>query len=286
MRHSILFRFIVLLIICVCACPDSQAQITNERQKPDQIGGKGHTKPQQTTKPRPKPTPRQRPSKPRGKKSSDKDKPKWRDSKPRIGSDRTSDGMFVYYADVVKLNGWLVGVGEPLTVEQVRAGDSPYFKLSQMNAAGNWCLVESFDEHGHANDDHAIKPFFDAPVGDAEWIDDFEFVSKWEFIADSSGVAVVEERWLLADSSTVLSFHPIQIGEREILGLYTDKHGVPIYTYDEEVDDMTDIVCLVHIFRDEYGFDLTFDFFGADSIPEKYTEAASRLMKKFDKKDP
>lgn len=286
MRHSTLFKFIVLLIICVCTCPGSHAQIMHERQKPDQIGGKGHTKPQQTTKPRQK----QRSSQSRGKKlrqkSSDKNghKPKGRDSKPRIGGVKPSDGRFAYYANVVKLNGWLVGVGEPLTVEQVRAGESPYFKLSQMNAAGNWCFVEAFDYCGNASEYHGIEPYiydFDSP----DLFDAFESVSKWEFIADPSGV-VVEERWLLADSSAVLSFHQIQIGDREILGLYTDKHGVPICTYDEEVDKMTDIVCLVHIIRDEYGFDVTIEEFGADSIPEKYKEAASRLLKKFDKKDP
>ena len=287
MRHSFLFKILVLLIISVCVCPDSFSQIKmSERNKPDQIGGTGH----QTT---PKPTPQAKPKpkqerkharKPRGRKKSD-DKQKQRDSKPQIGSDKSSDGMFVYYADVVKLNGWLVGVGEPLTQEQARQLDS-YFKLSRKNAAGNWCFVEAFDKRGNANDEHAIKPYFDDLVLDFWLLDDYESVSKWEFVADSLGGAVVEERWLLADSSAVLNFHPIQIDDREIIGLYTDQYGRPICAFDDEDYEMTDVVRFIHIFRDEYGFDVTIDEFGADSIPEKYQEAASYLLKKFDSHDP
>lgn len=279
MRHSFLFKILVLLIISVCVCPDSLAQIQQPRQKPDQIGGSGHQGPI-----KPPESSKGNKSKKRTSNKSMRGK-KGKESDSKTGRDKPSEGVFVYYADVVKLNGWLVGVGEPLTRDQARQLDT-YFKFSQQNAAGHWCFLEAFKKQGYINCDHVIHPYMYLYYGDGDWLDKLDSICKWEFVADSSGVTVAEERWLLADSSAVLNFHPIQISDREILGLYTDKSGDPICTYDDEVYEVTDIVRFVHVIRDEYGFDVTIDEFDADSILEKYKEPANELLKRFKSHDP
>lgn len=309
MKHSILFKLIVLLIISMCACPDSQAQVgSGGRHRSDQLGGrvresnpqlgssdKNKGKIQQSTPTRATSSADKNAGTTQATKTSasqispriqSEAKEDNNESRQTTGEDKVSRGT-AYYADVVKKNGWFVGVGKPLTQDQARHLNC-YFKLSQKNAAGNWRFVEAFDGYGDATSGHSIIPYLINPRSDddsganSEWKEILKHVCKWEFVADASGKTVLEERFLTSDSSIVLVFHPIHVSDREILGSFTDRWGYPANLRVDADGGTTNCASMVRVERDQRGFDVLIETLDANGYPEINKDGAYKTQKEYD----
>lgn len=303
MKYSLLLKLLALLIISLGVCPDAYSQ--ERRQKNEQFGsfgsgtitqssssknkGQSHSASSKSSSSVDKnagtsQAPNQsEPSRPRNRPETKEDN---NESRQITGEDKASKGT-AYYASVVKKNGWLVGVGKPLTQDQVRHLNC-YFKLSQKNAAGNWRFVEAFDGYGDANSSHSIIPYLINPLSDydnganADWKKKLKEVCKWEFVADASGKTVLEERSLLSDSSIVLVFHPIEIGEREILGSYTDRWGYPANLRVGTDGGTDNCASAVRVVRDQRGFDVLIETLDANGFPEINKDGSYQIQKEYD----
>lgn len=308
MRHSYLVKIIALLVISICVCPNTYSQ---GRDKINQFGNRGggtitqssgsSNKGQSQSKSSkgssngdknagngqsvtPKSTPKERPGIQQTQVAQKKNEPS---AQQTTGEDKATRAKPTYYADVVKKNGWFVGVGKPLTQEQARHLDC-YFKLSQKNAAGNWRFVEAFDGYGDATSGHNIIPYLVNPRSDddsganSDWKQKLQRVCKWEFVADASGKTVLEERFLASDSSVILVFHPIQVSDREIVGTFTDRWGYPAGLRVDADNGTDNCASVVRVVRDQRGFDVLIETLNANGFPAINKDGAYKTQKEYD----
>lgn len=192
------------------------------------------------------------------------------DSKPdSVLAEKVKYDKPVYYAQVTRKDGWLVGVGKPLSQEQA-SHLGIYYKLSRKNKAGHWTLVETFNGYGNPT-----NPDFEFTY---LWRDQIKDVCKWAFMSDATGETVYQERAMNADSTTVYVFSPTKIGEREYLGSYTDPLGLPMNLLKKESGSPSRVL----ISRDKRGFDILIKYIDDNGALQKNEEGAFMCRKEYD----
>ena len=117
-----------------------------------------------------------------------------------------------------------------------------------------------------------------------EWIEPLQSVCKWAFHADASGKTVIQELAMDADSSIVFVFTPTKIADRQYMGSYTDKWGLPIYLRTDESGGHDNCASRVIITRDENGYDGLIAFVDDNGNPQKNDDGAYMTQQLFDEK--
>ncbi len=137
------------------------------------------------------------------------------------------------YQNIVRRNGWFVGVGK-LTVEEAKKMNH-FFRLSQMNSAGNWTFVEAISGDGNYTTDHDFHPYL-LPRGRAgknqesvyEWKKKLEAICKWDFSYDETGKTVIVERAYDKDDNLIISSTPVILDDGSVMTSYLDEWGRPL----------------------------------------------------------
>ena len=226
-------------------------------------------------------------------KSDDKDtKPQWIQIKQEelnevVETDSEESNDSVYFARIVKKNGWFTGVGDSLSLDHAQHL-SCYYKLSKKNKAGNWTFVEAFDGYGNPTTSHQIvsylvNQFDDSDRGaNEDWKDKMLTVCKWEFIGDASGQEVIQERALNAEKQVVYVYNPVKVGQHEYTGSYVDSWGMPIFMRTDSLGNDSGYANFIKITRDSRGFEVKFEFVDRYGIPQKNKDGAYMTLKEYD----
>ena len=192
-----------------------------------------------------------------------------------------------YYANVVKKNGWFVGIGKRLTSEEIGHMRCCY-KLSHKNTAGNWTRMEAVNYRGEPTTRHSITTYLVNHGDDRdtlinrEWKEKLASVCKWEFIGDATGKEVIQERALDADGAVVYVYSPVKVADREYVGTYMDSWGMPIFLRTDSAGTDIGSANFVHITRDNRGYEVLFSFTDRLGIPQKNKDGAYQTRKEYD----
>ena len=200
----------------------------------------------------------------------------------------SADETYAYYAHLEKRHGWFVGVGKPMSLRDARHL-SCYYKLSRKNAAGNWTYIEAFDGYGNPTTNHTLGTYLvnqndetDSGIN-KDLRDEILTICKWEFIANSSGKEVIQERALDVDDNIIYIYTPVKVGEREYTGSYTNSWGMPIYLRTDSLGNYAGYANFVHITRDKNGYEVLHAYTDQDGIPQKNKDGAYMTRKEFDR---
>lgn len=192
------------------------------------------------------------------------------DTKPdSILAEKVKYDKPTFYAKITRKNGWLVGVGKALTEEQASHLEI-YYKLSRKNKAGHWTLVETFDGYGNPISPQIKNLYL--------WEEQILDVSKWAFTSDASGETVYQERAMNTDSSTAYVFTPTKVGEREYMGFYTDRWGLPMNLLKKDSGSPDRVL----ITRDNRGFDVLIKYIDGNGAPQKNENGAFMTHNEYD----
>ncbi len=191
-----------------------------------------------------------------------------------------------YYVRAVKKNGWLVGID---SISADEAHYQPcYFRFTRKNNAGNWTYIEALDGYGRPNIYHNIITYlvnqFDTDDSgvNPKWLSMLQQACKWEFISDASGTEVVQERALNADGKVLYCYNPVKVGKREYTGSYVDSWGMPIFLRTDSIGNDLGYANIVHVTRDERGYEVLLEFSDRLGIPQENKDGAYKTLKKYD----
>lgn len=192
-----------------------------------------------------------------------------------------------YYGNVVKKHGWFVGVGKKLTRSEA-SHRSCYYKLSKKNQAGNWTYMEAMNGYGNPTTNHTIGTYLvhqndeKDKSANSDWKEKLKTVCKWEFLADNSGENVILERALDEEGNIIFMYIPVRIGEREYTGSYVDGWGMPIFLRTDSMGNDAGYANIVHITRDEDGYEVLFSFMDRFGYWQKNKDGAYMTKKAYD----
>ncbi len=192
-----------------------------------------------------------------------------------------------YYANIVKKNGWWIGIGERLTMEQA-SHLSCYYKLSKNNSVGNWTYIEAFDGTGEPTTNHSIvtylvNQFDDYDQGaNKEWKDKLSEICKWEFVGDATGEQVIQERGLDDKGNVVYIYSPVKVGDNEYTGSYVDSWGMPVFLRTDSLGNDAGYANVVHITRDERGYEVLLTYTDRFGFPQKNKDGAYGTRMEYD----
>lgn len=198
-----------------------------------------------------------------------------------------------YYSNIVKKHGWMVGVGEAMTLEEASHLNC-YYKLSLKNNAGNWTCIEALDGCGNLTTSHSMVTYLinhyrdDDPGANAEITSALSTVCKWEFIGDCSGENVIEERALDVEGQLVYSFRPVKVTGKtpnfteKYIGSYADRYGRPMYMRTDSLGNDAGYANFVNITRDGRGFDVILAYVDRNGYPQKNRDGAYMTILDYD----
>lgn len=173
-----------------------------------------------------------------------------------------------YYMRCIKQNGWMRGVGEPISLEQARHLYG-YLKFSKKNKAGHWTKMENFNSYGelvntYAMGTYLVNPFLSSDKQqDADWSEKLRSTVSYEFIGDRTGEKCVQENAYDKYGNLVYSFIPVEVGENRVLGHYVDAWGMPALLRGN------DGAKYVVIQRDKDGYETKITYIGSNGYPAK-----------------
>lgn len=194
---------------------------------------------------------------------------------------------YAFYLNIVKKNGWFVGIGDSISEEEA-SYHNHYFKLSRKNGAGHWTFLEAFNGYGKPTTNHNIGTYLVNPNDDddssanEEWKQKLTTVCKWEFVGDNNGKNVVQERGLDQDSNVVYMYIPIKVGDNEYVGSYFDAWGMPIFQRTDSIGNDIGYANYVQITRDERGYEVLYSYIDRKGFAQKNAAGAYMTRKEYD----
>lgn len=180
---------------------------------------------------------------------------------------------YAYYANIVKKFGWYEGVGKKLSLDEAQHLPC-YYKLSR-KYAGHWTFLEAFDGYGNPTTNHNINTYV-VNLGDntnsvvnPNWEETLEAVCQWELVPDITGKEVIQERFLNEDGKFCFAFNPLEIGEREYIGSYTDESGREICLKTNDDGSIGIFANFVQITLNKDGFEECIRYTDRNGYPQK-----------------
>lgn len=189
---------------------------------------------------------------------------------------------YLLFRNVTKKDGWLVGIGDPISEEI--AGHLPtYYKLSRKNKLGHWTLVQAYDSYGNLTTNHSMGAYLLNPNDDTdeganeEMKDNLQRVCQWQMVANNDGTEVSREIAYDAYNDVLYSFYPVKERENVFLGHYTDARGLP-------VNLRQGTPTYVRIIRDANGFDSVIEMVDERGRVLQNSDKAYQSYREYDEK--
>lgn len=181
----------------------------------------------------------------------------------------TNDSVF--YLNVTKRNGWPVGIGEPLKKEEL-SHIPVYYVLSNKNSNGNWTFMRAYNAYGNLTTNHSWGAYilnqnneYDSGANSV-WKEKLKTVCQWEYIGDTHGKEVIQERALDEDRNVVFCYNIVKISENKkdsssvYSGSYTDGFALPIFMRTDSTGNHKGQANFVQVKRDQRGYETLFAF--------------------------
>lgn len=177
----------------------------------------------------------------------------------------------VFYLNVTKRNGWPEGIGKPLKREEL-SHIPVYYVLSNKNDAGNWTFMRAYDAYGNLTTNHSWGAYIMNPNDEydtganAEWVEKLKTVCQWEYIGDSEGNEVIQERALDKDRNVIFCYNIVKVKENKndgstiYSGSYTDAFALPIFMRTDSTGNYQGQANFVQVKRDKRGYETLFAF--------------------------
>lgn len=177
----------------------------------------------------------------------------------------------VCYFTITKRHGWPEGIGKPLTKEELTQVPV-YYVLSHKNSAGKWTIMRAFDAYGNLTTNHSWGAYilnqndeYDTGAN-SDWVDKLKTVCQWEYIGDSDGKEVIQERALDQNNNVVFCYNIVKIKENKddgssiYSGSYTDAFALPIFMRTDSLGNYKGHANFVQVKRDKQGYETLFAF--------------------------
>ena len=181
---------------------------------------------------------------------------------------------FAFYRNVVRKNGWYVGVGEKLTKEEASHMNC-YYKLSNKNIAGNWTLMQTYDGEGNLTTGHDIHTYliwaYDTSDTRAneDWKEKLQDVCQWVFIDSYDGKTCVQEKSLDYKGNVIYSMVITPIDTHKFFYTYIDVWGRPIYMHTDSRGSDIGQANFVEVTRDSCGYEVLTKYYDRNGFPAK-----------------
>lgn len=188
-----------------------------------------------------------------------------------IKADISSTKDSVYYLNVTKCHGWPEGIGKPLKKEEL-SHIPVYYKLSNKNKHGKWTFMRAYNAYGNLTTNHSWGAYIlnqndESDTGaNADWVEKLKTVCQWEYIGDSEGREVIQERALDANRNIVFCYNIVKVKENKndgsiiYSGSYTDAFALPIFMRTDSIGDYKGQANFVQFKRDKRGYETLFAF--------------------------
>lgn len=203
----------------------------------------------------------------------------------------TNDSVF--YLNVTKCNGWPEGVGKPLKKEEL-SHIPVYYKLSNKNKHGKWTFMRAYDAYGNLTTNHSWGAYimnqndeYDTGAN-TEWMEKLKTVCQWEYIGDTDGQEVIQERALDKDRNVVFCYNIVKVkedkndGSAVYSGSYTDAFALPIFMRTDSIGDYKGQANFVQVKRDKRGYETLFAFTDETGHIRLNKDGAYQTSKEYD----
>lgn len=177
----------------------------------------------------------------------------------------------VFYLNVTKRNGWPEGIGKPLKREEL-SHIPVYYVLSNKNTEGKWTFMRAYDAYGNLTTNHSWGAYimnqndeYDTGAN-ADWVEKLKTVCQWEYIGDSEGKEIIQERALDKDRNVVFCYNIVKVKENKddgstiYSGSYTDAFALPIFMRTDSTGNYQGQANFVQVKRDKRGYETLFAF--------------------------
>ena len=178
------------------------------------------------------------------------------------------------YLNVVRRNGWYVGVGKKLTQDQI-SNLNCYYKLSNRNSAGNWTLMQAYQGTGDFTIYHGINTYLirtydmeDSYVS-REWKEKLQIVCQWVFIGSFDGKTCIQEQGLDEEGNVMYSMVMTPTDLNNYYCTYIDSWGRPVYMRTDENGNDICQANFVEITRDSIGYEILARYYDRNGFPAK-----------------
>ena len=210
-----------------------------------------------------------------------------------IKSEIKSSKDSVFYLNVTKRNGWPEGIGKPLKREEL-SHIPVYFVLSNRNEAGKWTFMRAYNAYGNLTTNHSWGAYimnqndeYDTGAN-ADWVEKLKTVCQWEYIGDSEGKEVIQERALDKDKNVVFCYNIVKVKENKkdgssiYSGSYTDAFALPIFMRTDSTGNYKDQANFVQVKRDKRGYETLFAFTDETGRIRLNKDGAYQTSKEYD----
>jgi len=210
-----------------------------------------------------------------------------------VKSEIKSSKDSVFYLNVTKRNGWPEGIGTPLKREEL-SHIPVYYVLSNKNSAGKWTFMRAYDAYGNLTTNHSWGAYIMNPNDEydtganADWVEKLKTVCQWEYIGDSEGKEVIQERALDKDRNIVLCYNIVKVKENKndgstiYSGSYTDAFALPIFMRTDSTGNYQGQANFVQVKRDKRGYETLFAFTDETGHIRLNKDGAYQTSKEYD----
>lgn len=218
------------------------------------------------------------------------------DKDPRkkiVKSEIKSSKDSVFYLNVTKRHGWPEGIGTPLKREEL-SHIPVYFVLSNRNEAGKWTFMRAYNAYGNLTTNHSWGAYimnqndeYDTGAN-ADWVGKLKTVCQWEYIGDSEGKEVIQERALDKDKNVVFCYNIVKVKEDKkdgssiFAGSYTDAFALPIFMRTDSTGGYKGQANFVQVKRDKRGYETLFAFTDETGYIRLNKDGAYQTSKEYD----
>ena len=181
---------------------------------------------------------------------------------------------YAFYVNVVRKNGWFVGVGKKLTKEQV-SHMYCYYKLSNKNEVGNWTLMQAYNGNGNLTTYHTIDTYliwsYDTIdiKANIEWQKRLQNVCQWVFIDSYDGKTCIQEKGLDKNGNVIYSMVITPIDSYKYFCTYIDVWGRPAYMHTDSRGSDLGQANFVEVTRDSCGYEILKKYYDRNGFPTK-----------------
>ena len=199
----------------------------------------------------------------------------------------------VFYLNVTKRHGWPEGIGKPLKREEL-SHIPVYFVLSNRNEAGKWTFMRAYNAYGNLTTNHSWGAYimnqndeYDRGAN-ADWVEKLKTVCQWEYIGDSEGKEVIQERALDKDKNVVFCYNIVKVKENKkdgssiYSGSYSDAFALPIFMRTDSTGNYNAQANFVQVKRDKRGYETLFAFTDETGRIRLNKDGAYQTSKEYD----
>lgn len=194
-----------------------------------------------------------------------------------VGKQSKSVDDTLYCTQTCKQHGWFKPMDE--VTKEFTSHRSSSFRFTHRYPSGHWGKLEVIDGYGNPTTGSFAPYILDWSSAETDlsankdWIDKLKTVSSYEFIADPSGINIIQERAYDKDMNLIYTFSHVPTNvPRQYIGTYKDSYGLPA---EMRSDSLYTYGTLVRLTEDRWGNDSVIEFIDAKGKRKPNSDSAA-----------